>query len=427
MSGTLTIKGSISKRAQIVSLIMILIVGIISNYIYVLSVYVGPLNEAHGWSMNAIVLTYSMAMFCECPAFIVGGLLANKFGMKRMLTVCGVLYGLSILFSGMTSSVIIFMICQGIIGSLSMYGVFICTLALINVLFPGNKGLVMGLLYGSQAAGAAAMAPLANYFIEHFNVSMALVWQGVIFTVIMLICCLLVTDPTKGNKELAEKLRKEDEQKEMAERAKERPRPTMGWKRALTHPAFWLLFISIIAIQMIGNVLITDTAQLAEMVYNVSASKAAWVVSLFSIGAGVGGIVVGFTSDRIGPYKTTMLLGIIDGVLLGILAMAGADNFMIFVVIVTIQGFTYNGITALNPIMMTDSYSQKDLGTVMGILGISIIIVGVLGPQIGLMVPFIPLLVICAALSVIGGFLAMFACKSLNKYYKSIGSDVIVK
>lgn len=97
-----------------------------------------------------------------------------------MLTTCGVLYGLSILVSGMATNVFVFIISQGIMGALSMYGIFIATLSLINILFPGHKGLVMGVLYGSQAAGGALMAPLANYFIGAFDVSMALILQGII-------------------------------------------------------------------------------------------------------------------------------------------------------------------------------------------------------------------------------------------------------
>lgn len=428
MSSNLALKPSLSKQAQIMSLIMIIIIGVISNYIYVLAVYVGPLNEAHGWSMNMIVATYSLSMFCEFPAFLVGGLLINKFGMKKILTICGVLYGLAILGSGLAPNVIMFMICQGILGSLAMYGIFIATLALINALFPERKGLVMGVLYGSQAAGGAMMAPLANYFIESFSVSMALILQGVIFTVILFVCCLLVTDPTKGDRELQAKIQAEADAEEAAASQKAASKqPTMRWKKAFTHPAFWLVFLSIIFIQLIGNVLITDISVIAESTYGVDESQSAWVVSAFSIGAGIGGIVIGFISDKIGPYRTTCYLGIIDGILLAILAFAGADSFMFFAVICIIQGFTYNGITTLNPIMMSDAYDARDLGTVMAFTGIAILIVGVLGPQFGIMLPFAPMLQICAITSVIGGIFAELSSKSLRKYYKSIESECVVR
>ena len=88
--------------------------------------------------------------------------------MKKILTICGVLYGLSILVSGLATNVFVFIISQGIMGALSMYGIFIATLSLINVPYPDRKGLVMGVLYGSQAAGGALMAPACELF--HRNI-----------------------------------------------------------------------------------------------------------------------------------------------------------------------------------------------------------------------------------------------------------------
>jgi len=430
MPDTIQAKPEISKGTKLLSLIMILIIGVISNYIYVLAVYVGPLHEAHNWSMNSIVMAYSVAMFCEFPAFLLGGWLMNRFGMRKILVVSGTMYGLAILLSGLTSSVVVFVICQGIIGSLAMYGVFICTLAIINVLYPKNKGLVMGLLYGTQAAGAAFMAPIANFFIESFNVSAALVWQGVIFTVIMFVCCLLIKDPTGGDKEALAKAQEEAEAEEAAEAIKgksEEELPTMGWKIALRHPSFWILFVSIILIQMIGNVLLTDVSVLAESQYHATAAQGAWLVSAFSIGAGIGAVVIGFISDRIGPYRTTFWMGIIDGILLLLLVVCGMHSFMFYAIICIIQGFTYNGMTTLNPIMMTDAYAARDIGTTMGFMGISYMIVGFLGPQLGLSLPFVPMMIVCAICCIIGGYLSSFSKKSLNKYYQSIGSKCVVR
>ena len=426
----LTIKYELSKSKKILSLIMIIIVGVISNYIYALSVYVGPLNEAHGWSMNMIVMTYSMAMFCTFPAFLVGGMLINKFGMKAVLTVSGVLYGLAILVSGLATNVFVFIISQGIVGALAMYGIFIATLSIINVLYPNRKGLVMGVLYGSQAAGAGAMAPIANYFIMTFSVSTALILQGIIFTVIMFICCILVADPTKGDKALQAKIQEEADKAEaeeaMAGKTAEQL-PTMRWKKALTHPGFWLFFISVIFIQLIGNVLITNIPYLAEGTYGVGPVESAWVVSAFSVSAGIGGIVVGFLSDKIGPYRTTVYLGIFDGIVLFILALIGAENFMLFAVICIIQGFTYNGITTLNPIIATDTYASRDLGTMMAFSAIATAIVGIAGPQFGLEVPFVPMIAISAVLSILGGIMAGAAKKFFNKYYRETGSKCVVR
>lgn len=77
--------------------------------------------------------------------------------------------------------------------------------------------------------------------------------------------------------------------------------------------------------------------------------------------------------------------------------------------------------------MMTDSYAAKDIGTTMGFMGISYMIVAVLGPQLGFSVPFVPMLIICGALCIVGGFISKLACSLLNKYYKSNRKQVHCK
>ena len=100
---------------------------------------------------------------------------------------------------------------------------------------------------------------------------------------------------------------------------------------------------------------------------------------------------------------------------------------MFFGVMCAIQGFTYNGMTTLNPVMLTDSYAAEDLGITMGCMAIAYTVVGVAGPQLGLVVAFVPMVVICAVFSIIGGLLSKMSCKSLNKYYRSIGSKCQVR
>lgn len=430
MNETLEKKTTISKKAAIISFIMIIIVGVLSNYIYALTVYVEPLSKAYGWSMQTIVLAYSVSMYCEIPAYLVGGWCCKKFGTKNVMIVSGVLYGLAILGSGLARTVTLFIVCQGVMGSLAMYGVYIATLQLINAIFPDRKGLVIGILYGSQSVGGAAMAPLATFFIGAYSVSVSLVIQGVIFTVLMFICSLLIYDPTKGDKKMMQEIQKEADEEELLEAVEDKSAetmPTMRWKKTFTYPAFWYFFFSLILIQVIGNVLVTDISYLAVENYNVSDTDAAWVVSAFAVGAGIGGVVIGYISDKIGPYKTTFLLGIVDGVLLLIMAIAGSGSFAVFAVMVIIQGFTYNGMTTLNPIMLTDSYAVEDLGITMGVMGVAYAIVGTIGPQLGFAVPLVPLLIICAIMSIAGGILAKLSAGSLNKYYRNHNSKCIVR
>ena len=416
----------VSKGRLIISLIAILLMGVICSYIYVLSVYVSPLNEAHGWSMNSIVLAYSIAMFVAPFAFAFSKPVADKFGRKNTLIGMGVIYGLAIAASGLTSSVIVFIIAQGIICSFAMYAMNFCMILLINIIWPNLKSTVMGIMYGCSTFGGALLAPIAVFFIGKFSVGTALVIQGLLFAVIMLICGLLIWDPSKGNKKLAEQMDEESEQLG-AEFTPPAERISMPIKKVVRHPSIYIYIISIILIQLIGNLLVTDASALATMTYAITEAKAALAITMMNIGAGFGGIICGFMGDRVGHFKLTFWLGVLDGVLIVILGLMGLKTFGMFVALCTIQGFTYNGITALNPAMNTVAWGEKSLGTTMAMSAIGTIIVAFIGPQLGFMVSMRSMLLICGLASAVGGILALLVAKTCTSYYKSVGSDVVVR
>ena len=413
----------ISKKDKVLSLALIIIVGTFTNFIYVLSVYVQPLHEAHGWSMNLIVMALSVSYVVMIPAYLLTGFVTVKVGMKKLLVMSAVAYGLSILVSGLVTNVYLFIFFMGFLSSFAMYGVFMASIALINVLYPEKKGTALGLLYAVQTLGAAAFGPMANYFILRYSVGTSLVIEGVIFTILMLVGSILVKDPTKGNKELMKQIQDEAEAEEIAEAMKgKKEMPTMRWRQALRHRGIYILVLSMILVQMFGNVVTADGVVLATTIYGVSSTVAAYLTSIIGIGGAVGAAVVGIISDKIGPFRTTFLLSILDGLVLIALAITGTHSFIFFAIVVTFQMFTYNGLNALNAIMMTDAFHPNDLGVMMAMYGVAMTIVGTIGPQIGLSMPFIPMVIVCAVCAIIGGFLCLPVIRSINKYYEGIGS-----
>ena len=371
----------ISKKDKILSLAMIILVGTFTNFIYVLGVYVQPLHEAHGWSMNLIVLALSVSYAVMIPAYLVTGVVTAKFGMKKLLVISSVAYGLCILVSGVVTNVYLFIVFMGILSSFAMYGVFMASIALINVLFPESKGTAMGLLYAFQTLGAAVFAPFANALILHYSVTTSLIIEGVAFTVLMLLGSIFVKDPTKGNKELMKKINDEAEAMEIAEAMRGKAEvPSLRWKQAIRHPGIYIIMLSIIFVQMFGNVITSDGVVLATTIFGVSSTTAAYLTTIIAIGGAVGAMAVGLMSDRIGPFKTTLILSVVDGVVLLGLAAVGTHSFIIYAAVATFQMFTYNGLNALNAIMMTDAYHPDDIGVMMALVGVAMTVVGVVGP-----------------------------------------------
>lgn len=97
------------------------------------------------------------------------------------------------------------------------------------------------------------------------------------------------------------------------------------------------------------------------------------------MGVGIAGVVIGYISDKFGPYKTTYVIGLIDCLLLLLFALLGIKSFMAYAVLCILQGNTYGGMTTLNPIMITDSFDSKGLGVMLAITGLAFGVVGLLG------------------------------------------------
>ena len=80
-----------TKKQALLNFLMIIFIGAITCFIYVLSVYVGPLHREFGWSKNLLVIAYSLNLFCEIPAYLIGGWALPQEVMPRLYGFPGLL------------------------------------------------------------------------------------------------------------------------------------------------------------------------------------------------------------------------------------------------------------------------------------------------------------------------------------------------
>lgn len=397
----------VGKGTKIKCFIALIFITMVCGYIYCLAAYVSPLSEARGWAPEQIVLAYSVAMITVSPAFVIAGIVSQKFGIKKIMLIGGLTYGACIFLSGLVTSVLLFIILQGVVCAMAMYMTFLCSISVINMVFPNKKGTMVGLLYGINTAGVAVISPVVTALAAHFSIGAALMLQGGGIMIIMLIGVLLIQIP--GNVDQANE---DEEDVAAADNGAD-----MNWKQMIKHPSFYLLFITIVFVMMIGNVLASDAAYIAENNLGTDSVKSAFIVSVFNIGACVGGIIIGIIADKIGPFKTTAYTAVFNAVVLVIVALAGLSSYTVFAAAVAVMGLTYNGMSALNAVMITEGYGARNLGVNMGILGISIMIAGIIGPQLGLALPAAMVFIVCAVLSILGAVSVLGAVKSLNRHY----------
>ena len=92
----------IDKRRW-VSCVLLMLIGAALSFTYVLSVFVNPLIAARGWDADDIIFTFTLAMWVGTPSIIIGGKLTEIFKPRKLIIICGFLYGISIVLSGFTT------------------------------------------------------------------------------------------------------------------------------------------------------------------------------------------------------------------------------------------------------------------------------------------------------------------------------------
>lgn len=134
-----------------------------------------PLEQEFEWSRSAISLAFAvnLTLYGFSGPFIAAGM--ERFGVRKMMV-----YGMILLVSSIAASLVMTHIWQlhliwGIIISLGS-GVFLTVLSatVANRWFEQKRGMVLGLLMASTAAGQMVFLPLLSYLIQAYSWRIAL-------------------------------------------------------------------------------------------------------------------------------------------------------------------------------------------------------------------------------------------------------------
>lgn len=361
-------------------LLLQILVGTATAYIWCLTVYIGPFAESYGWDPAIVVLAFTGMMLFGIPGSIVGGKLRDRFGTKWVLKVGGIGFGLSVVASAFSTSAWMYVILDGCLASFFMYLVYVAQLANIGELFPDKRGLSYGFVAGGIAVGGAAIVPLAEWLTRVMSISGGIILQGIIYGAFVFIAgCLVFEAPknyapkgwTDPNAELAET----DEDAVIALDSR--------ISKLFTSPIFYLLFLTCFLSSPLYSALGSNLSSVAQAALGVDTATGAWMYSLWSIMAGAGGIIIGFISDKFfGPLRTYVYSIVICAVIAVLLFAFGADTYILFMLAIIFIGIVSGAFTAMLPNIIMSIYGSKNFGVNYGIFMCAGMIASVVGSQV---------------------------------------------
>jgi len=337
------------------------------------SVFVKPLMKAHPtWSGPDVTFAYSLLLFMVALVGIIGGRLLDRFGPRYLMLAAAILWGGGWFLSGYVNTIFQLYLVFGIfagIGDGLLYNAAVVTACRW---FPDRKGFATGLAVSAAGIAPLLLAPLANQVLTDYGVANAFKVMGIIFLVLRVGTFWLVDNPSPGWKPAGWEPPVETESSGLID---------FGPKEMMKDPKFYLLWTAYFSGCTAGLMIISYASGLGQELAQLTPAVAATSVGVMAVMNFLGRIFLGFVSDKIGRYRTLILIFGISAV--DMLLFKHAQTYYSFIVALSTAGFCYGGLVAIFPSVVGDAFGLKRMGSNYGIMFTGYGIAAIVGPMMG--------------------------------------------
>jgi len=340
------------------------------------------------WIFSAGLATFAVVM-------VMAGRLQAKLGPRPLAMAGGVVLGGGYMLGGFIgSSFITQLLCIGIIGGAGIGLAYVVPIAVGVKWFPDKKGMITGLSVAGFGFGATLWVKLAgSWFGGLLNtahifglpgVQSVFIIYGVAFLVLVLLGSIVMVNPPQGYKP-------EGWDPPVATTTSQATGAVdFTSSEMLRTPQFYMLWLMFIGSALAGLMVIycirlfgMDALQAGNAASSAKAAGAiaGTAMAWYAIFNGLGRIVWGVVSDKIGRKTSLFLMCLLQGIImLGFFKM-GATS-MGLIVGACLIGFNFGGNFALFPAATADFFGNKNVGTNYGWVFLAYGVAGIAGPQV---------------------------------------------
>jgi len=326
----------------------------IANLQYGWTMFVEPINQKFGWGRTAIQVAFTVFILTETWLVPVEGWLIDKFGLRKLFLLAGVLVSAGWVINSYASTLgMLYLgaIVAGIGGGIVYGG------SVGNALkwFPDHRGLAAGLTAAGYGMGSAlTVVPIVN-MIRDRGYEAAFFTFGIAQGVLIIAIALFFRAPRDG----------EVSATKTGKIQQSRNDSSPG--QMVRTPIFWLLYLMF---TMMGTGGLMATAQLASMavdykvgdvpvsLFGLTLAALPFALAIDRVLNGLTRPFFGWVSDRIGRENTMFIAFALEGAGKVLLLMY-ADNAMAFVILSGLLFFAWGEIYSLFPAICADIFGRK--------------------------------------------------------------------
>jgi len=358
--------------------------------IYAWSVFTPYLVKApFNFSKTQTQVIFSVGLATFAVVMVLAGRWQAKSGPRIVALVGGLVLGAGYILAGLFGdglfgyfvNQVIFI---GLVGGAGIGLAYVCPIAVGMKWFPDKKGLITGLAVAGFGFGALIWVKLAGSWgglLESMGVLNVFMLYGAVFAAAVVIGSTWMVNPPEGWKP-------EGWEPPVATKAA----PVAGSvdlvpAQMLRRPQFygiWIMFIfsSMAGLLTIGNIKLFGIDALQESGLTAAAASAVAGTAMavfYSIANGLGRIVWGTLSDKIGRKTALLLMCASQGLIMLVFYWMGGNQFLLYLG-ATIIGFNFGGNFSLFPTMTADLFGTKNLGQNYGWVFTAYGVGGIIGP-----------------------------------------------
>jgi OFA family oxalate/formate antiporter-like MFS transporter len=344
----------------------VICMSMIANLQYGWTLFVNPIHDAHGWSLSAIQVAFTVFVLVETWLVPIEGYLVDRMGPRLVGVAAGVLVALSwVIFSIANSLTMLYV--GAIVGGIGAGAVYGACVGNALKWFPDRRGLAAGVTaMGFGAGSALTVFPIAN-MIKSQGYEATFFKFGIAQGAVVFLVSWFLRAPDAGF-------------------AATRATPLRGSVAVRTHDytplemlrtaPFWIMFV-MFTLTATGGLI--ATAQLTPIakdfgiadspvsLFGLTLLALPFALSMNRVLNGVSRPFFGWMSDVVGREHTMLIAFTLEGIAILLLSAFGG-NPMWFVLLTALVFFAYGEIYSLFPALCGDAYGRTFASANAGLL-----------------------------------------------------------
>lgn len=311
--------------------------------IYTWSLFNQPLADKFGWKLSSVAITFSITSFALAVATLFAGRLQEKWGLRRLIALAGIVLGAGLIASSFVSKLLVLYITAGVVVGFADGLAYITTLSNLIKWFPDRKGLISGISVSAYGMGSLLFKFINTWLINNVGPSQTFMYWGIIVMAMVLI----------GSRFIREAPEAAGDASALTDSNNYTVKEMMRTKEV------YLLFVMFFTACMSGLYLISIAKDAGVQLAGLDAVTAANAVAMIAIFNTIGRLILGALSDKISRMKVIAFSFLVTAAAVLVLTL-GNISFGLFFACVAGIAFCFGGNITVFPAIVGDFFGLKN-------------------------------------------------------------------